>query len=387
MTALAFYGDSEGSEVFAIEITSMSLLCRIPTGLGPYPVDAVGRTHVLASTRKEQSVTPIDIASLAPLPKVSLSHKPRSSSTHDNGLTLVSGADSPVTSVIDSRTWSVVATFGDPLAGKVEDFGGQLASGHERWLPDGDRFFLLDRIRRRVSLYRLSTSELLWSVNTPTSCHHLAPDPSGSGVYFALCEGNQSAKIPPSVMRLVPNGIQFLVDGHSFLSVEPALLGTCGGHHVDVSGDFLYCGSNEGITYVLRKDTLAPVTRIVTGSGNGHTGFIQESGQSLGITINHTAQFITIFDVITHTPLRSVQISSASATPTRRTQGHTSGKIGKHFYMMASLDSTFHEIDALAGVITRSLAIPATASSASLPFPMQGVFVLDAPGAHCTQCC
>ena len=36
MPALAFYGDSEGSEVFAIDISAMSLLCRIPTGLGPY---------------------------------------------------------------------------------------------------------------------------------------------------------------------------------------------------------------------------------------------------------------------------------------------------------------------------------------------------------------
>ncbi len=387
MPALAFYGDSEGSEVFAIDITSMSLLCRIPTGLGPYPVDAVGKTHVLASTRKEQSVTPIEISTLSPLPKIHLPHKPRSSTTHDNGLTLVSGADSPVTTILDSRTWTVIATYGDPLAGKIEDFGGQLASGHERWLPDGDRFFILDRIRRRISLYRHSTAELLWGVNTPTSCHHLVPDPTGSGAYFALCEGNQAAKIPPSVMRLVPNGILFSVDGCSFLPVEPALLGKCGGHHVDVSGDYLYCGSNEGFTYVLRKDTLAPITRIVTGAGNGHTGFIHEAGQSLGITINHTAQFITIFDLITHTPLRSVQVSSSSATPSRRTQGHTSGKIGNHFYMMASLDSTFHEIDALNGAITRSLTIPANGLSTDLPFPMQGVFVLDAPGAHCTQCC
>jgi hypothetical protein len=387
MAALAFYGDSEGSEVFAIDISAMSLLCRIPTGLGPYPVDAVGRTHVLASTRKEQSVTPIEIATLTALPKVSLSHKPRSSSTHDNGLTLVSGADQPITTVIDSRTWTVLRTYGEPLIGRVEDFGGQLASGHERWLPDGDRFFILDRLRRRISLYRHSTAELLWSVNTPTSCHHVVPDPAGSGTYFAMCEGNQSAKIPPSVMKLVPNGFAFLVEAHSFLSIEPASLSACGGHHVDAFGDHLYCGSNEGFTYVLRKDTLAPVTRIVTGPGNGHTGFIQDSGQSLGLTINHTAQFITIFDLITHTPLRSVQVSTASATPTRRTQGHTSGKLGPNFYMMASLDSTFREIDALTGTITRSLPIPAKDASSALPFPMQGVFILDAPGAHCTQCC
>jgi hypothetical protein len=208
----------------------------------------------------------------------------------------------------------------------------------------------------------------------------------GSGTYFAMCEGNQSAKIPPSVMKLVPNGPIFSIEAHGFLPVEPVALSACGGHHVDAFGDFLYCGSNEGYTYVLRKDTLAPVTRIVTGPGNGHTGFIQESGVSLGVTINHTAQSITIFDLVTHSVLRSVQVSTASATATRRTQGHTSGKIGTMFYMMASLDSAFHEIDALSGVITRSLHIPAKDESSPLPFPMQGVFMLDAPGAHCTQC-
>lgn len=387
MAAIAFYGDSEGSEVIAIDVTLMTLLCRIPTGLGPYPVDAVGKTHVLASTRKELSVTPIEIATLTALPKVVLPHKPRSSSTHENGLTLVSGADSPVTSVIDSRTWAVLHTYGDPLIGKVDDFGGQLASGHERWLPDGDRFFLLDRLRRRISLYRHSTAELLWSVNTPTSCHHVVPDPAGSGTYFAMCEGNQLAKIPPSVMKLAATGLGFAVEAHSFLGIEPASLSGCGGHHVDVFGDYLYCGSNEGFTYVLRKDTLASVARIVTGSGNGHTGFIQESGQSLGITINHNAQFITIFDVNTHIPLRTVQVSTSSSTPTRRTQGHTSGKIGRNFYMMASLDATFQEIDALSGTITRSLSIPSKDGSSVLPFPMQGVFIADAPGATCTQCC
>jgi hypothetical protein len=188
-------------------------------------------------------------------------------------------------------------------------------------------------------------------------------------------------------MKLVPNGSVFSVEAHSFLSIEPAALSACGGHHVDAFGDYLYCGSSEGFTYVLRKDTLEPVTRIVTGPGNGHTGFIQDSGQSLGVTINHTAQFITIFDLITHCPQRSVQVSNSSATPTRRTQGHTSGKIGRNFYMMASLDSTFLEIDALTGTIVRSLPIPAKDDASALPFPMQGVFLLDAPGAHCTQCC
>jgi len=390
MPTLAFYGDSEGDEVFVIDVSSMKLLCRVPTGLGPYPVDLVGRTHVLASTRKEDSVTPIEISSLTALSKVPLSHKPRSTSTHENGLILVSGADSPVTSIIDSKTWTVVGgPYGEPLSGEIEDFGGQLASGHERWLPDGDRFFILDRLRRRISLYRHSTATLLWVHETSTSCHHVVPDPSGSGTYYAMCEGSQAKNIPPSVLKLSPNGTDFTASGHAFLPVDVEQLASCGGHHVDIFGDNLYCGSNEGFTYILNKDTLAFVTRIATGPGNGHTGFVQSGpgGTSLGVSINHTAQFVTIFDIATHYPLQNVNISTSTSTPTRRTQGHTSGKIGKYFYVMASLDSTFREIDSVSGAVTRSLVIPSKEGSSSTPFPMQGVFVADMAAANCTQCC
>jgi hypothetical protein len=387
MSAIAFYGNSEGSEVFAIDIDTMTLKCRIPTGDGPYPVDLVGKTHVLASTRKENSVTPIEIANLTPLPKIDLPHKPRSSSTNQNGLILVSGADKPLTTVVDAKTWKVLKTFGEDIQAPIEDFGGKLASGHERWLADNDRFFLIDRIRRRISLYRYSTNELLWSANTPTSCHHIVPEPTSNAVFYAMCEGNQASKIPPSVMRLISNGDIFTIDAHVFLPVDDSDKVTMGGHHVDVSGDFLYCGSSEGNTYVFRKDNLTFITRLQTGTGNGHTGFIEDSGQALGISINHTAQFITIFDLTSNQPLKSVQVSNSVSVNGKRTQAHTSGKRGNFFYMMASLDSTFHEVDVLTGVVNRSLVIPADGSTGATPFPMQGVFIWDSPGAVCTQCC
>lgn len=387
MSALAFYGDSEGAEVFAFDIDSMQLICRISTGEGPYPVDAVNRTHVLASTRKEVSVTPIEVSSLTPLPKVQLEHKPRSSSTNAQGLILVSGADQPLTSVIDSNTWTVTRVFGEKIQGSIEDFGGKLASGHERWLADGDRFFLIDRVRRRISLYSASSGNLLWTVNTPSSCHHVVPDLDGSGIFYAMCEGNPKARIAPSVMKLVPTGNTFDVAAHVSLPLAVGDIPQSGSHHVDVWAQFLYCGSNEGFTYVFRKADLSFVTRVVTGPGNGHTGFIEDAGQALGVTINHTAQFITIFDLITNTPLRSIQVSANASTGGKRTQGHTSGKRGRYFYMMASMDATLHEIDIISGVITRSFKVPPKDSTTPTPFPMQGVYIWDAPGAHCTQCC
>ena len=387
MSTLAFYGDSEGSEVLVIDVDEMRLIGRVPTGLGPYPVDRVGANFVLACTRKENSVTPIEISTLAPRPKIPLLHTPRSSTIHpETGLILVSGGNQPRTSVIDPNSWTVLATYGDEVSGTIQDFGGSLASGHERWV-DAERFFIIDRLRRRLVLHRLNGNDPLWALNTPTSCHHLVADPvSNSPVLFGMCEGNPRAKVPPSVFRLTPSGEAFKVEAHSFLPVAPEHLDACGGHHVDVAGDFVYCGSAEGITYVLRKGDLGFVAKIPTGSGNGHTGFIDAGQQSLGVTINHTARFVTVFDRTTHQNIKNIEVSNSDATAQRRTQGHTSWKRDSFFYMMASLDATFHEIDAISGE-KRSLVIEPARPGGPAPFPMQGTFIPDAPGAFLTNCC
>jgi len=388
MSTLAFYGDSDGSEVLVIDVDKMCLKCRVPTGLGPYPVDRAGTNFVLASTRKESSITPIEISTLTAQAKIPLPHTPRSSTIHpQTGLILVSGGNKPMTSIIDSKTWTVLRTYGDAVTGKIEDFGGSLASGHERWV-DAERFFLIDRLRRRLILHRLYVDDPIWTLNTPTSCHHLVADPAaGSPILFGMCEGNPLAKVPPSVLRLAPAGEAFAVEAHAFLPVDAAQLGASGGHHVDVAGDFVYCGSAEGFTYVLRKDSLAFVTKIPTGAGNGHAGFIDAGGQSLGITINHTARFVTVFDRTTHQRIKDIEVSKSDATPQKRTQGHTSWKRDGFFYMMASLDATFHEIDALSGEVKRSVCIEPAHAGGAKPFPMQGTFVTDAPGAFCTHCC
>ncbi len=388
MSTLAFYGDSEGSEVLVIDVDAMCLKGRVPTGLGPYPVDRAGTNFVLASTRKENSVTPIEISSLSALPAISLPHTPRSSTIHpETGLILVSGGNKPITSIIDSRSWTVLRSYGEAVTGKVEDFGGSLACGHERWV-DAERFFLIDRLRRRLVLYRFGVDDPIWTLNTPTSCHHLVADPQPDPpILYAMCEGNPLAKVPPSILKLTPAGDGFTVEAHVFLPVETSLIGSSGGHHVDLSGDYLYAGSAEGHAYVFRKDTLTFVAKIVTGAGDGHTGFIDAAGRSFGITINHTARFVTVFDRATHQRIKDIVVSNSDATPQRRTQGHTSWKRDGFFYIMASLDATFHEIDVVSGEVKRCLVLEPAQTGGAKPFPMQGTFATDVPGAFCTHCC
>jgi len=49
MSTIAFYGDSDGSEVLVIDVDKMCLTSRVPTGRSPYPVDWAGANFVLAS--------------------------------------------------------------------------------------------------------------------------------------------------------------------------------------------------------------------------------------------------------------------------------------------------------------------------------------------------
>jgi DNA-binding beta-propeller fold protein YncE len=376
MPSLAFYGDTEGNEVFAIDISLMSLVARIPTGLGPYPVDIVNSTHVLASTRKEESVTPIDITTLTALPKILLSHKPRSAAAHSNGLVLVAGADKPVVTIIDSKTWTVIGgPYGVQLGGLVEDFGGPLASGHPKWLPDGKRFFHLDRLNRRISLYDCKTGKILWGINTATSCHDLTIDPN-SGIYYGMCEGNSLAKIPSSIIKLIPKDNIFDIDNHVFLDVD-YMNSNYGSHHIDLNEDRLYCGSNEGYIYVFDKNNLKPITKIKSGSGSGHVGFVTINNKIFGISIDHEDQFVTVFDAKKDVVIRKIKVSDSITFSKKKTQGHTFSKKGNLFYMMAGLDSNFLEINIETGNITRSVQIPAKDSTSPKPFPLQGTFIWD----------
>lgn len=394
--SLAFYGDSIGAEVYVIDVDNMALAARIPTGAGPYPVDHVAPDTLFAITRGEASVTPIDLTSLTAKPSIALPHKPRSSSAardNPNGLVLVSGADKPMTSVIDIATGDVRPPVGRDTTDKPRGFGGLLASGHERW-ADKDRlqFFVLDRVFRRIEIYSAEDGGHVWGVDTPGPVHHLQPDTARPTRWFATCEGDPAALLPPAVMAIETDGVGgFAVTDLLFLPVERTDRPRMGSHHVDLSPDgrFLYIGSNEGKTYVLEHDPLRLVTAISTGLGSGHTGFLQVSGRQLAITINHTDQHVTVIDVDRQQQIADVKVTDAIPTGSQRTQGRTSGVRDKFFYMMASLDADFVEIDLEQMVVLRALALPTDAPPhGGRPLPMQGTFVWQRADARTlTDCC
>lgn len=373
--SLAFYGDSEGSEVYAIDIAQMSLVQTIPTGLGPYPVDEIVKGQTLyAITRKEEYVTVIDVPTLTAPGKIQLQHKPRSAQGSINGLAIVSGANKSLTSIIDIQTQNINHVVGSNITGTVEDFGGQLASGHERWLADNQRFWQFDRVSRKISLYDSSDASLIWSVNSPSSIHHIIEDKQNVARWYAMCEGNPKALIPASVMIIEEGRNGFEVTANIFLPVQNRSLGS---HHIDrhPDGKFFYIGSSEGSTFVLDKDTQQIVTQIHTGKGCGHTRFTADG--NLAVVVNHADKFVSVIDARSHQLIRNIEItqSAPQSAPRNKTQGHTTDMKGNKFYVMASLDAIFHEIDLANLIISRSCVLPQLNSLGVKPFPMQGVFV------------
>lgn len=346
---MAFHGNYAGSEVFAIDVDAMALVASIPTGDGPYPVDQVGPQVLYAITRREPSVTVIDLPTLKAVGRIPLPHRPRSASnwrSNTKGAALISGADKPQTSIVDVASGRVLITVGRDQAGTPGAFGGVLASGHERWMSDANRFFLLDRVNRVIEVYSAAGGERLQAIDTPTSVHHVSQHGDRSR-FYAMCEGNPGNAIPPSVLVLDDNAGALKVAGELFLPVPLSEQGRMGGHHLDLhpDGRHLYVGSNEGKTYVCDSGTMSVVTVLETGIGAGHTAFVK--GRGLAVTINHNARHVTVVDTANHRVLKHIQVASTETQGAKKSQGHTFGidPAERYFYCMATVDATFVRID------------------------------------------
>ncbi len=175
---VAFYGNYDADYVYAIDLNSMSLITTIRTEIGPYPVDVLTRKRSFAITRKVPSITLINNYKFESMGTIPLLHRPRSTAFNRfSGLALVSGGDKPMASIIRISNGRVLTVVGwDQVVDPAQaDYGGSLATGHPYWVCR-DRFLLLDRYARMIHLFDLS-GELLDSMETPASVHHIIPTP------------------------------------------------------------------------------------------------------------------------------------------------------------------------------------------------------------------
>jgi len=382
ITNLAYYGDWDSNRVFIIDIENMTLLEVVDgTGDGPYGVDQQDATKAYVLTRKTESMTIIDNYTMVNAGEIELEHKPRSTNFNsDTGLSLVSGADKVMTSVIRIEQDQVMKVFGYNEPATPTDFGGSLATGHPLWV-DNRSFFMLDRAGRQIQLWS-GQEGLLSVIHTPTSVHHIFQSPSKNrrNIYFAVVEGNRDEGLSPSVLRFKLHKGKMKITGEAVLSdydpeLNPAVMGS---HHASFHPDgvHIYIGSAEGHVFVVNKNSMRVVKMIDTGVGSGHTTFAP--GRNLAFVTNHNDTHMTVIDTTDHSWLKDIKVAS-TMSPDYKSQSHTSAVSPdmRYFYSAASHDGKFFEIDMETLKVSREVKLGEYLQSDDHANILMGSFIWD----------
>ncbi len=352
---LAYYGDWDSNRVFIIDVDNMVVVTNVEnTGDGPYGIDQQDPNKAYALTRKTESLTIVDNYTLENDGIIELQHKPRSTNFNANTLlSLVSGADKAMTSIIRTDKNKVVQVIGENDLTTPYDFGGTLSTGHPLWLND-KQFFMLDRASRSIQLWQ-KDGTLLSTLKTATSIHHIFQPPSNSlssnetNIYYGVIEGNQNELVSPGIVRFTVENNQIVQTGQVNLfdfSPDTLDISKMGSHHADFhpDGTYIYIGSAEGHIFVINKDTMTIEKMLETGQGSGHTTFL--AMRDLAIVTNHNSTYMTVIDTANHQVVKNIEVAS-SASPDYKSQSHTSGVSldMRYFYSAASHDGTFFRID------------------------------------------
>lgn len=370
---LAYYGDWDNNVVQIIDVDKMELVSTVSTGDGPYGIDQQGSDKAYALTRRTESMTVVDNDTLDYAGLVDLQHKPRSTNFNANtSLSLVSGGDKAMTSIIDTVEDKVTESFGADVLTTPHDFGGSLSTGHPLWVSDV-HFFMLDRAARQIQLWDSSKGEMLSALETPASTHHIFQPPVSTmaldekNVFYAVIEGNrgndEEEPVSPGILRFRIKGNSLeqtaQVNLHDYDSVSPddddLDIATMGSHHADFHPDgvYIYIGSAEGHVFVINKNTMEVETMVNAGIGAGHTTFLPMRDQA--IITNHNSTYMTVIDTINHKFVRKVEVAT-TASLDYKSQAHTSGVSldMKYFYSTASHDGDFFRIDLDSWKVTKT---------------------------------
>ena len=352
---LAYYGDWDSNRVYIIDVDNMTLVKSVEnTGDGPYGIDQQGPNKAYALTRRTESLTVVDNYTLEHDGLIELQHKPRSTNFNENTLlSLVSGGDKAMTSIIRTDMDKVTKVVGENVVTTPHDFGGSLSTGHPLWVSD-HHFFMLDRAARKIQLWNRA-GEMLSAMDAPTSVHHVFQPPTSTmsvdemNVFYAVIEGNQTEQVSPGIIRfeIVENTLQQTgrVNLHDY-DPENLDISTMGSHHADFHPDgmSIYIGSAEGHVFVIDKNTLQISAMINAGAGAGHTTFLPMRNQA--IITNHNSTYMTVIDSLNHQFIKNVEVAN-SASADYKSQAHTSGVSldMKYFYSAASHDGVFFRVD------------------------------------------
>jgi len=358
----AYYGDWDNNVVQIIDIDNMKLLSTVSTGDGPYGIDQQGPDKAYALTRRTESMSVVDNNTLDYAGEIYLPYKPRSTNYNANtSLSLVSGGDKAMTSIIRIDNDEVTKVVGEDVPTTPHDFGGSLSTGHPLWVTD-HHFFMLDRTARQIQLWN-SEGQILSVLETPTSIHHVFQPPLSTmdtnekNVFYAVIEGDQADEVSPGIIRfnIKQNSLvqTAQVNLHDY-DPENLDISTMGSHHADFHPDgvYIYIGSAEGHVFVINKNTMQIEAMVDSGAGSGHTTFLPT--RNLAIITNHNSKYMTVIDTVNHQFVKNIEVATTES-PDYKSQAHTSGVSldEKYFYSTASHDGDFFRIDLDSWKITK----------------------------------
>ncbi len=352
---LAYYGDWNSNSIYIFDVDNMTLLTTVDnTGDGPYGIDQQSPDKSYALTRQTESLTIVNNQTFENDGLIPLEHKPRSTNYNpETDLTLVSGGDKAMTSIIRVKKDKVIRVIGENMQTHPYDFGGSLSTGHPLWVTDR-KFFMLDRAAREIQLWN-PNDKLLSTLHTATSVHHIFQPPVSTmekgddRIYYAVEEGNQGEQISPAILRFKLHGNELVETGRVELnSIDPALYdaGVMGAHHASFrpDGEYIYAGSAEGHLFVINRQGMNVEKVVEVGKGAGHTTFLSMRDQA--IITNHNDTFVSVIDTVNHELVRNVKVAN-DASPAYKSQAHTSGVSldMQYFYSAASHDGQFYRIN------------------------------------------
>jgi len=381
---LAYYGDWDSNTIYIFDVDNMLLLATVGgTGDGPYGIDQQSPEKAYALTRLTESLTIVNNETFENDGIIPLKHRPRSTNYNpETDLTLVSGGDKAMTSIIKVRKDKVVRVIGEDLKTHPHDYGGSLSTGHPLWVNDR-QFFMLDRAARKIQLWN-PRGKVLSTLHTATSVHHIFQQPASTmkkgdeHVYYAVEEGNRDEPTPPAVLRFELRRNKLVETGRVELnSIDPEKYNASvmGAHHASFrpDGKFIYVGSAEGNLFVVNRKKMKVVKAIEVGMGAGHTTIL--SMRNKAIITNHNDTFVSVIDTEKHKLLRNVEVAD-SASSAYKSQAHTSGVSldMQYFYSAASHDGVFYKIDLDTWVVEKALSVDANL--------LMGSFIWNGDGSN-----
>jgi len=379
---LAYYGDWDANSIYIFDVDNMRLLATVDgTGDGPYGIDQQSPDKAYALTRLSNSLTIVNNQTLENDGTIELKHRPRSTNYNpESGLTLVSGGNKAMTSIIKVKMDKVARVIGEDAETHPYDYGGSLSTGHPLWVTDR-QFFMLDRAGRKIQLWHPKHG-LLSTLYTSTSVHHIFQPPAATmkkgdeHVYYAVEEGNRGEPISPAILRFELQGNTLVETGRVELnSIDPSTYdaSVMGAHHAAFrpDGKYIYVGSAEGNLFVINRKKMKVKKVIEVGKGAGHTTFLSMRDQA--IITNHNDTFVSVINTKNHKWVRNIEVAT-DASPDYKSQAHTSGVSldMQYFYSAASHDGVFYRINLDTWNVVKTEAVDANL--------LMGSFIWDGDG-------